>query len=206
MQYAIRLWALILAAVLVTGCGSTSATSATQATSSASTAASEPAPPSTTTVTPSRTTTTAQASKAKPKPHPKRAPAATVKPSTTALTPNQILSQGENAVNTKAVSAPVLKAAIRLGTAQAQQLGQPSSQYVATAAFIGYLDQLQFTCTDSPDRLATVVMNAGRILYKQDHTATYGEVVRALYESTVGKPKHGCAPELAAAAAATSGG
>jgi hypothetical protein len=99
-----------------------------------------------------------------------------------------------------------LKAAVTLGTAQAQQLGQPSSQYVATAAFIGYLDQLQFTCSDAPDQLATVVMNVGNVLYKQDHTATYGEVVRVLYESAVGKPRHACAPELAAAAAATSGG
>lgn len=195
----------VLVGLLVAGCGSTSETSTTNATSSASTAASAPAPPPTTTVTPARTATTDQGSKATPKPHPRPAPSAAVTPSTTALTPNQILSQGENAVKAKEVSAPILKAAIRLGTAQAQQLGQPNSQYVATATFIGYLHQLQFTCSDSPDQLATVIINTGNVLYKQDQSATYGEVTRALYQFTVGKAKHACAPQLAAAAAATSG-
>jgi hypothetical protein len=121
----------------------------------------------------------------------------------TALSPTKILEEGTHAVDSKTVSAPVLRAAVKLGTTQARQLGKPNSQYVATAAFIGYLDQLHFTCSDSPDQLATVVLNVGDALHKQDPTVTYGEVMRTLYQSTVGKAKHACAPLLAAAAAAS---
>jgi len=77
---------------------------------------------------------------------------------------------------------------------------------VATAAFIGYLQQLQGFCTDSPDQLANVVINAGDALRKTDQTVTYGQVMRVLYQSAVGSSKHACAPQLAAATAATGGG
>jgi hypothetical protein len=127
-------------------------------------------------------------------------------PSSTALSPSEILARGEQAVKAKSVSAPILTAAVKLGTAQAQQLGQPSAQYVATAAYIGYLEQLQGVCTDSPGQLANVVINAGDALRKTDHSVTYGQVMRVLYASAVGKQKHSCAAELAAATAATIAG
>jgi hypothetical protein len=194
---------LAVAGAILASCGSSATTSARQADTSASattgaaTIATSPA--STPTATASLPTATRSQSKTKARP--KRAPVVT--PSSTVLTPNQILAQGRNAVDHKTVSPPVLRAAVMLGTAQAQQLGKPAAQYVATTAFIGYLDQLQFFCTDSPDRLANVVINVGNKLYKQDSTATYGQVMRVMYQSSVGKPKHACAFELAAAAAAT---
>ena len=120
----------------------------------------------------------------------------------TPLSPTAILGQGKHAVDTKDVSAPILSAAIKLGTAQAQQLAKPSAQYIATATFIGYLNQLAFSCSDSPDQLATVVLTVGDALHKKDPSVTYGEVIRVLYQSAVGKTKHACAPVLAAAAAA----
>ena len=150
-------------------------------------------------------TRTAPSRKDSSKPKSKQASAAapSVAQSMMALSPTKVLAQGTHAVDPRTVSAPVLRAAVKLGTAQAQQLGKSNSPYVATAAFIGYLDQLHFTCSDSPDQLATVVLNVGDALHKQDPTVTYGEVMRTLYQSVVGKAKYACAPVLAAAAAAS---
>jgi hypothetical protein len=122
--------------------------------------------------------------------------------STKILTPTQIEQQGLRAVEAKAVSAPVLVAATALGKAQAQQLGQPNAQYVATTAFIGYLNQLEAVCTESPDRIATEVATATLQLRKTQPDLTYGQVMRVLYQATHGGPKHSCVAELATALAA----
>jgi hypothetical protein len=192
--------AVFLLVLVAGGCGTTSSSSTTQPTVATpppapnTASAAKPNAPTTTTTSTARTRTSTTTTTSTPK------------PSATPLSPNQILALGEQAVRAKTVSGPTLTAAVKLGTAQAQQLGQPSSQYVATAAYIGYMQQLQGFCTDSPDQLANVIVNAGDALRKKDPTVTYGQVMRALYQSAVGKPKHACAPELAAAVAATGAG
>lgn len=191
---------VILAAVVAGGCGTTSSTSTATQTSSPTQVTAAASLSSPTAASPPKLSRSPRSERKTTR---TRAPTTTAAtPSSTVLSPNQILAAGEQAVKAKTVSAPIFTAAVKLGTAQSQQLGQPSTQYVATAAYIGYLEQLQGLCTDPPSQLANVVINAGDALRKTDQSVTYGHVMRVLYQSAVGRPKHACAAQLAAATAA----